>query len=54
MFIFHTLVTDLTGILKPVALTVWPNHIPSEDKQSGSEALKLKKEFQKLLWEGLT
>lgn len=54
MFIFHTLVTDLTGILRPVALTVWPNSIPSEDKQSGSEALRFKKEFQKLLWKSLT
>lgn len=54
MFMFHTLVTDLTGILRPVALTVWPNSIASEDKQSRSEALRLKKEFQKLLWEGRT
>lgn len=32
MFIFHTSVTDLSDILKSVALRVWPNSIPGEDK----------------------
>lgn len=54
MFVFHTLVKHISGILRPTALRVWPNSIPTEDKQSASEALRFKKEFQKLLWEGLT
>lgn len=54
MFIFDALLTDLSGICRPAALRLWPKSIPTKDKQSRSEALIFKKEFQTLLWEGLT
>lgn len=36
--VFHTSVTHISGILRPVALRVWPDSTPTEDKQSRSEA----------------
>lgn len=43
MFRFHTLLTDVRGILRPVAIRVWPNSIATKDKQSGSEVFKFKR-----------
>lgn len=54
MFIFYPSVTDIRDILRPVELSMRPNSILTEDKQSRSEDLRFKKEFQKLLWEDLT
>ena len=43
MFRFHTLVTDVSGILRPVAKRVWPNSTATKDKQSRSEGLRFKR-----------
>lgn len=43
MFTFPTLIRDVSDILRPVALRVWPNNIPTENKQSRSEALRFKR-----------